>query len=517
MAGGKRIKWTFEMCAKYVSEETDCTLLSTEYVPASKGKMVFTCCTCGKPVEWTWSNFYNRGVRSCKKCANHRRVKTTGQFINEIYASYGSSITVLGVYQGTMNPIRCRCNVCGFSDWFPTPHTLLHNGGGCPKCAEKSKQKWAENEVVAVSNGNAILLSVYAGAKEKLTCKCVICGYQEWRVSLDDLRRGRTCPCCTKGYHWNIELCKYWASHHTEAKLLSSNYVNLYTPMQFECSCGMVFSASWHQFSAGEIQCCSLCSGNYYCWTTSHCKQWALRNSHSTLIAGEYSGVESVLLFRCQCGRQFERSWKSFRDGTGLCPKCIQHKFSFPKTQNEFEVEVADVHGSNVTVIGKYQNAKTHIRCKCNICGQDKWLIRPDKLLGGGKCPNCNNKTYRGEAALRDLVQSLQVPFKEQFTFPDCIGSKGGVCRFDCAVLDISDQSPLLLIEYDGEQHFKPVEFFGGQQAFEYRQANDRIKDSYCKDHGIPLLRISYKQFDQIEQLVTDKLYELNILQKEAD
>lgn len=49
-------------------------------------------------------------------------------------------------------------------------------------------------------------------------------------------------------------------------------------------------------------------------------------------------------------------------------------------------------------------------------------------------------------------------------------------------------------IEFDGIQHFKPVEFFGGEVGLEGVQRRDNIKTAYCKSKGIKLLRIRYDE-----------------------
>ena len=50
-----------------------------------------------------------------------------------------------------------------------------------------------------------------------------------------------------------------------------------------------------------------------------------------------------------------------------------------------------------------------------------------------------------------------------------------------------------LLIEYDGEQHEQPVELFGGASKLEKIERYDQIKDQYCRENKIPLLRIRQK------------------------
>ena len=61
-------------------------------------------------------------------------------------------------------------------------------------------------------------------------------------------------------------------------------------------------------------------------------------------------------------------------------------------------------------------------------------------------------------------------------------------------------------IEFDGKQHFQPMEFFGGMKAFESLKINDKIKSDYCEDNYIDLIRIRYDQIDDIHQILWDNL-----------
>ena len=60
-----------------------------------------------------------------------------------------------------------------------------------------------------------------------------------------------------------------------------------------------------------------------------------------------------------------------------------------------------------------------------------------------------------------------------------------------------------MCLEYDGEQHFKPLKFFGGKKKFDYRHRNDLIKNKFCKEAGIKLIRIKYneKLDERLEQI----------------
>lgn len=80
-------------------------------------------------------------------------------------------------------------------------------------------------------------------------------------------------------------------------------------------------------------------------------------------------------------------------------------------------------------------------------------------------------------------------------------------CVFDFYLPDYN-----ILIEYDGEQHFKPVDFASkglewATKIFEYNQIKDKIKNDYCKDNNIRLIRIPYWDFDNIETILASEIY----------
>lgn len=51
------------------------------------------------------------------------------------------------------------------------------------------------------------------------------------------------------------------------------------------------------------------------------------------------------------------------------------------------------------------------------------------------------------------------------------------------------------LIEYDGEQHYDKNSIFN----YEYTHTHDLIKNEWCKTNGIPLIRIPYTHFKNLQ------------------
>lgn len=69
--------------------------------------------------------------------------------------------------------------------------------------------------------------------------------------------------------------------------------------------------------------------------------------------------------------------------------------------------------------------------------------------------------------------------------------------RYDFAILS-SDNNILYFIEFDGKQHFEANMFFGGEKQLQKTIKNDEIKNKYCKDNNIPLIRIPYTKLNSL-------------------
>ena len=74
-----------------------------------------------------------------------------------------------------------------------------------------------------------------------------------------------------------------------------------------------------------------------------------------------------------------------------------------------------------------------------------------------------------------------------------------------------SENNIVASIEFDGEQHFKPIEFFGGVDGFQYLQECDIIKNNYAINNHIPLLRINYKDKNNLITILDNFLKDIKI------
>jgi very-short-patch-repair endonuclease len=136
------------------------------------------------------------------------------------------------------------------------------------------------------------------------------------------------------------------------------------------------------------------------------------------------------------------------------------------------------------------QGSKINIICKKHgIFNQ----IASNHTNGNG-CPTCKRDT-KGQKIIRKYLNDKKLNFEEQKNFKNCVHKK--YLYFDFYLPDYK-----CCIEFDGVQHFKPVEYFGGEETFNETIIRDKIKNEYCLNNNIHLFRIKYN--DDIELVLED-------------
>jgi hypothetical protein len=168
------------------------------------------------------------------------------------------------------------------------------------------------------------------------------------------------------------------------------------------------------------------------------------------------------------------------------------------RTQEEWE-NILKNNGNNEYIsLSPYINAKTKTLIKHLKCG-NQYEIKPNEFIhGNNRCPFCKQKS-KGEVKIKEWLLKNNIDFEEQYILPDCKFKRK--LSFDFKMED--DTGKIILVEYDGEQHYKP-KFNNSNDEFKIQKQRDYIKDKYCKDNNIDLYRISYKDFNKIETILEE-------------
>ena len=109
------------------------------------------------------------------------------------------------------------------------------------------------------------------------------------------------------------------------------------------------------------------------------------------------------------------------------------------------------------------------------------------------------NKTSIGEKLIKNFLDTNFITYEREKRFDDC--KNKNPLPFDFYLPDYN-----LCIEYDGELHFKSPEIFGGLERLKSTKKNDRIKNKWCKDNNIRLLRINYLKKNKINRILNERI-----------
>ena len=131
-----------------------------------------------------------------------------------------------------------------------------------------------------------------------------------------------------------------------------------------------------------------------------------------------------------------------------------------------------------------YINNRIKVKIICKIHGS--FEQNPKDHLNGHGCKYCNKS--KSEQMIEEILKERNINFESEHLFKECRGIQRKL-PFDFYLPDYNT-----CIEFDGRQHFEPINIFGGEEEFIKLKINDKVKDKFCKDNNINLLRISYKE-----------------------
>ena len=121
-----------------------------------------------------------------------------------------------------------------------------------------------------------------------------------------------------------------------------------------------------------------------------------------------------------------------------------------------------------------------------------------DKYIGTEKWINQYN-LYKN---IKILFNNLDVKIFREFSPPSM-----GLQRLDIYI-EINNQK--VGFEYQGEQHYKPVDFFGGEEGFKKRQQLDKRKKDICRKLNIKLIKFKFTESVSINSIIK-KMSERNV------
>ena len=194
----------------------------------------------------------------------------------------------------------------------------------------------------------------------------------------------------------------------------------------------------------------------------------------------EYKGYRLKSIFLCENHGKFKSNIENAK--LHGCPKC--------SVDRNINIEIDKFIKMSTSIWGKliefdydsleYNGSRKKMRLFSFSTG---WI----EQLPGGHLSGCLPKRSSGEEILSNILSIRNVKYIKQKTFDGCFNIKK--LRFDFYIPSLNT-----CIEYNGIQHYRPIEFFGGQDRYLDQIKNDNIKRKFCDKNGIKLIIIPYNE-----------------------
>jgi very-short-patch-repair endonuclease len=438
-------------------------------------KIIIICPIHGEFLQTPKKHMYGQG---CPKCKNKNKsifdIKNEMNIIHNNFYDYSLFLN----YVNNTQKINIICPIHGIFIQSVAKHK---RGQGCSKCSNVYKYSTTEFIDVAnkiQNNRYSYTKTDYKNNKTKIVITCPIHG--DFEQTPGNHLKGQGCPKCSGNIKKQTDEFILVSNkiHNNFYDYSKTQYIDSKTKVIITCPIHGDFEQNPNSHIKGHK--CSKCVGNN---KKNNDEFIILANKiHDNFYSYDkiiYKGNKNSIIITCPIHGDFVQLPSNHLKGHG-CPKCnnkIRDIDNFKKYSNELHNNFYSYDKS------LYKDSRTKLIITCPIHGDFKQ--NPNHHLRGQGCPRCN--ASKGETKIQNYLDLNNIDYDRQKSFDECKYIKK--LQFDFYV-----QKYNLCIEYDGIQHYKPIEFFGGIKSFEQNQIKDKIKTDYCKNNNIKLLRISYQE-----------------------
>lgn len=187
------------------------------------------------------------------------------------------------------------------------------------------------------------------------------------------------------------------------------------------------------------------------------------------------------------------------------CNKCGNEKIGDALRYNIDDVKeyIEQFNGNIIINLNDYINSKTNnLKIRCGNCGNVfTTSLEHYKAMTRKQCNLCTRRESEGESIIRKYLTDNNIIFIQEKRFIDCRDIY--TLPFDFYLPDYN-----LCIEFDGQHHYEPCY---GADRYNKTILHDNIKNNYCKNNNIHLLRIPYWDGHNINEIINDKLNRIKI------
>ncbi len=250
---------------------------------------------------------------------------------------------------------------------------------------------------IAKERGGTCVSTEYINTSTPMRWKCA--NSHEWTATLNNIKNHkRWCLHCTVNRPLTIENAKQLACS-KNGLCISTEYININTPMQWQCMKGHIWTATFHSIKNGK-RWCPHCAGNRPL-TIENAKQLAC-SKNGLCISTEYINVNVPMQWHYSEGHEWNASFNNIKNGKKWCPHCAGNR---PLTIENAKQLACNRNG---TCLSKYfTNSRSTLLWKC--AEGHLWTASFSSVKHSNSwCPFCSK--YKREKLCREIVSKYLGP-----------------------------------------------------------------------------------------------------------
>lgn len=457
-------------------------------------------------------NEITNNVDKCQVKSHQGNKKISHEDFIKKLSLINNDILILGKYINAQTKVKCRCKLCGY-EWETKPNHLI-SGHGCPKCCRKTnnnKNKSSDElkEDIYNRRKDIIIIDDFINQSDDFMCECINCK-SRFSINYPTIMRATRHFICKKCNDKTIINNRFNSSKNAMYEIAHQNNITIINAddidnIKCRCNkCNNIWSMKFWSIIRHKKIGCRYCS-NINFKSDSQFRKEVLRINSEVEILSEYINRKTLITCKCKCCGHIWETYPSSLLNNSKCPNCTKQKMRnlFGLSNDDFKKRIDKKYNGEYEVISDYVNVRTPVKLMHKQCGS-AFMYSPNLLYEDRKniCPICfKNRQSRGEYVIENYLSLNNILFEDYKKFDDLLGINNGKLSYDFYLPDGN-----ILIEFNGIQHYAPVDIFGGYEQFSIQQEHDKRKYEYAKDNKIKLIVIPYWEFNNIEKILSKEL-----------
>lgn len=301
------------------------------------------------------------------------------------------------------------------------------------------------------------------------------------------------------------------AEHNVLNKCIEKNYTlvesfiydNNMTKLKLKCNKdGYIWESTYHAFIIQNTL-CKKCTKKYRPTqkeVNDKISNKCIEKNYTLVEPFVYKNVKTKIHLKCNIdNNDWITSYGEFINNNSGCIVCFRKsKKTKIEVDNNILIRCKEMNYELVKpFVYKNNNSKIYLRCLKHE-NNFEWVVSyRGFILSDKNCPKCKNS--KGEILITKFLQNNNIKYIDEYKFDDC--KYKNKLSFDFYLPELKT-----CLEYDGKQHYKSIKHFGGEKRLIEQKIKDEIKNKYCKNNNIKLIRIPYTEYNNIEKILNEKI-----------